>query len=198
MIELIDIQTLSIVVAALGFAVTCTYYIINLRNTEKIRRRDQVFQKLQLNMMQWWDVFFDVMYKYTDFKSVEEFRSKYGYYENPEAHKKIFYVLNHYNSLGSLLKDDLIDADLLFQLYIPWSFMTVYERFELPCIKPQGVLPNGVVYDPTSYHGIKYLYAEAKKRYPKLDYPALRTREEFVERGRMFDELFKKNPQLNM
>lgn len=148
-------------------------------------------------MIQWWDIYIDVMYKYADFNSVEDFRKKYGYSSNPEAMKEIYYVLNHYNSLGILLKDGLIDADLLFQLYVPWGFMTIYERFEYAFIRVQGMFPDGVVYDPKSYYGIKYLYAEARKRFPKLDNPAFMNTVNLVERGRMFDELFKKNPQIN-
>jgi hypothetical protein len=169
---------------------------MNLRNTETTKRRDQVFQRLQLNMVQRFDNQFDVMYNYSDFKSVEEFRSKYSRFVNPEAHTRIYYVLNHYNNLGILLKDGLIDADLLFQLYSPWSIVSVYEKYELPIIRTQGVSPNGVMYDPMAYYGIKYLYAEAKKRFPTLRWTSVSNQNEFVERGRMFDEFFKDNPQL--
>ena len=195
MVEFVEIQAVSYIVAALSFAVTCTYYIINLRNTEKIRRRDQVFQRLQLNMVQWFDNQFDVMYNYADFKSVEEFRSKYSRFVNPEAQTRIFYVINHFNSLGILLKERLIDADLLFQLYNPVTVVSIYEKYE-PVIRTQGISPNGVIYDPMSYYGYKYLYAEAKKRYPTLKWASATNQKDFVERGRMYDEFFKVNPQL--
>ncbi|MBM3291065.1 hypothetical protein FJY84_00110 [Candidatus Bathyarchaeota archaeon] len=146
-------------------------------------------------MNQWYDTFFDIMYNYSDFKSVEEFRRKYGQYVNPGVITKIFYVINQFNNLGILLKEGLIDADLLFQLYNPSTVIQIYEKYEL-IIRTQGIQANGVIYDPMSYYGYKYLYAEAKKRYPTLKWTFPTNQKDFVERGRMYDEFFKANPQL--
>jgi uncharacterized protein YoxC len=35
MVDLVVLQTVSYIIAALSFAVTCAYYIMNLRNTQK-------------------------------------------------------------------------------------------------------------------------------------------------------------------
>jgi hypothetical protein len=189
------IQMVSWLATAAGVCFAAYYYVMTLRNTERIRKRDQVFQRLQTDP-QWFDTIFDIMYNYSDFKNVEEFRSKHSRFVDPGAHTKIYYVLNQYNSLGILLKEGLIDADLLFQLHTPWTFASIYKKYELPCILTQGISPDGVIYDPLSYYGIKYLYAEVKKRYPTLTMGSAINQDEFVKRGGMFDEFFKKNPQL--
>jgi hypothetical protein len=39
------------------------------------------------------------------------------------------YIMDHYNSLGILLKDGIIEAGELFKIYAPSSVVSIYEKF---------------------------------------------------------------------
>ena len=47
MVDLALLQSLSYVAGALGVCVAAVYYVMMVRNNEKLRRRDLVFQRLQ-------------------------------------------------------------------------------------------------------------------------------------------------------
>ena len=78
MVDIALLQSVSYIAGALGVCVAALYYVMMLRSTEKIRRRDLVFQRLQVPMQQHYDAFYTVM-KMTDWKTTEEFERKYGY-----------------------------------------------------------------------------------------------------------------------
>jgi hypothetical protein len=64
---------------------------MNLRSTERVKKRDMVFQKLSVNMIQHYDVMYDVV-SMTDWETLEDFQRKYSYIANPEGFKKIVYI----------------------------------------------------------------------------------------------------------
>jgi len=109
------LQAVSAVATAIGVCIAATYYVITLRNTEKIRRRDMVFQKLNPNMIQHYQITYDVV-RMTDWDTLEEYYKKYSRWVNPEAHRKVVYLFNHYNALGILLKDKIVDSEQVFKL----------------------------------------------------------------------------------
>jgi hypothetical protein len=196
MVDLSEIQAAYYMVAATGVLVAAAYYIQNIRINEKIRRRDQVFQKLQVNMLQHNNVLYEVM-NMTDWKTLEELTLKYGRRTNPEAFAKRSYILNHYNCLGILLKDGLVDEDELFQLYPPNTTVALYSEFEL-WIKTQRMHSDGKPSFPEAYRGFEYLADVARKRYPNLlplrMWTGVQPSDDAGAWGRKWDEYFAKNP----
>jgi hypothetical protein len=71
-----------------------------VRNMENARKKDIVFQRLQ-TLMQFYETYADVLYT-IEFRSYEEFREKYA--RKPEWMSNVWYVLNHFNALGLLVK----------------------------------------------------------------------------------------------
>jgi hypothetical protein len=61
MVDLGLLQSVSYMAGALGVCMAVSYYVIMLRNTEKTRKRDQVFQKLNVNMLQYNNILYDVL-----------------------------------------------------------------------------------------------------------------------------------------
>jgi hypothetical protein len=123
-------------VATTGVLVAAAYYIQNLRTNEKIRRRDMVFQKTNVNTYQFYDIMFDVA-RMTDWDTLEEFERKYGYFTSPEVWKKFIYLMSHFNCLGILLRDGFVDANQIFQLYSAGFIMRMCKTFK-PWIDVQG------------------------------------------------------------
>ena len=161
-------------VAATGVLVAAAYYVQNLRTNEKIRRRDMVFQRLNVNTIQWYNILYDVL-KMVDWETLEEFRRKYSRWTNPEAIAKIMYIMNHYNSLGILLKDGIVGDDEVYNLYAPSSMVALYEKF-LPFLNTFGSEYMG---------GFRYLYDFTKRRYPDRVFRLTRSLEDELENDRM-------------
>ena len=171
-----EIQAAYYMVAATGVLVAAAYYIQNMRNLEKIRKRDLIFQRLQPSSRDFVKSYHHVM-RMTDWKTVKEWRQKYSHWVDPEAAADWFYTVNHYNALGMLLKDGIVPADQIFQLYSPVSIIQIYERFK-PIISIGRTTTSGETHSDM-YAPYEFLYHEAKRRYPKIDRMA-ESREEFI------------------
>ena len=171
MVDLALLQSVSYIAGALGVCVAAVYYVIMMRNIENTRKKDLINQRLQQNMT-YLDAYWTAL-NMTDWSTLEEFYAKYTPTENPEKFLKLQYVLSHYNALGNLLVEGLVEADQIFSLYLPWSIMFLWEKF-LPVMMRNRILYTGVVHNPGAYKGFEVLYEEAKRRYPKVDttYPS--------------------------
>jgi hypothetical protein len=196
-LELLNtLQSISYIAGATGVCIGAIYYIVTLRDTEKVRRRDMVFQKLQINMNQYFNILYDVL-GMTDWNNLEEWASKYGRLNNPEAFSKIMYIISHYNALGILLKDGVVKSEEVFQLYLANVVYALYCMYE-PWIMTQRINLAGEPVNPEALNGFEYLALEAKRMYPNL--VSLREWPQGPSGsggwGRAWDEFFRKNPQL--
>ncbi len=170
--------------------VAAFYYVMALRNNEKTRKNSLVYQRLQA-LHQFYDSYFAVLLM-TDWNTMEEFYQKYGPRANFNAHIKYRYVVNHLNTLGIMMKDGLVSADEIFQLYLPYGIIGIYEKFK-PILMRDRITPSGEVHNPGANKGYELLYYEAKRRYPKS--PLLASSdEERLEHTRRIQEYLAKNP----
>ena len=168
------------------------YYVTMVRNMENTRRKDLIVQRLQLPL-QYHDAYWTALRMY-DFETLEEFLTKYGNgTENYDMFIKLQMLLSHYNSLGALMKDGLADPDQIFQLYLPYSVMYIWEKF-LPVMMRNRIMPSGEVHNPDAYKGFELLYLEAKRRYPKCKIVLYGTSEGWKESQRQLSEYLKANP----
>ncbi|MBN1682735.1 hypothetical protein JW865_04190 [Candidatus Bathyarchaeota archaeon] len=195
--ELIQtLQSISYIAGALGVCIAATYYLIALRNTEKIKRRDLVFQRLNVNMIEHYRILGEVM-NIRDWNTFEEFSKRYSLVSNFEVFAKISYVINHYNCLGILMKDGIIKAEEVFQLYQPNAAYAIYTLYE-PYIISQRMNRRLEPTCPENFKGFEYLYHEIKRRYPNMtglrDWTTPST--ELSKWDTTWDEVFMKNPQL--
>jgi hypothetical protein len=183
--EVMDlIQIFSWVATATGVCFAAYYYVITLRNTEKIKRRDLVFQKLNLNLVQLMNTMYYVR-KMVDWDTLEEFSQKYSYWKNTEAFSNLMIMMNYFNLLGWMMKDKIVTAEEVFELVAAGYFKNFYEKFK-PWLDDQGGkhLPSGERSD-NYYDGIHFLYSELIRTHPNGEWRSWsRSLEEEVERRR--------------
>ena len=155
------LQTIALIVGIV-------YYITIMRNqqrtrelalkaqevAEKARQRDMIIQRSQTYGLEWMRAWGEIN-KMTDWQDVEDFMEKYA---GTESRAKWLYIVRQYTLAGLHLKEGA-DPDLLFQLYTPYSIMTLWERFE-PVFRSQKEMG---LWEP-----FEYLYNEAKKRHPNI------------------------------
>ena len=92
------IEYLPLVLTGLGLAASITYYAMILRNNNKSRQREMVYQKYQSHSLEYTRTFVEVS-GMTDWDTTEEFQKKYGRIANPDAWAKILLIERSYNAV---------------------------------------------------------------------------------------------------
>jgi len=131
---------------------------------ENARKKDIVFQRLQ-TPIHFYEAYGELLYD-LDINSFEDLRKKYR--GKPREMAKVWYVLNHFNALGLLIKEGLATAEQIFQQYLPLSVILIYQKYEGEIINSRyrhG--PTMEVHNPDAYKGFEMLYEEAWRLYPK-------------------------------
>jgi hypothetical protein len=169
------VSTLQTIALIVGIA----YYLTIMRNTqrtrelslkaqeeaEKARQRELIFQRFQGYSLEYTRAFADVR-SYTDWEDVDDWHEKYGILSNPEAWSEYAYITSTYNLAGILLKEEVADAELIFQLYPPQAVIRIWERFEPVTLDVRERTKHTSFYGP-----FEFLYNEAKKMYPHIIVP---------------------------
>jgi hypothetical protein len=123
---------------------------LGMRFFEKMTEKE--FNKL------WVDVVFQ-----QQFTSHGEWLGKYGPQVDPDAASTTFALLSLYNSVGFLLKEDLVDPELLFSYVGPITIFRAWRKLE-PLVKGWREKNN----DPTFFDAFEYLYNEMSERYSQM------------------------------
>ena len=132
------LSTLQTIALIVGIA----YYLTIMRNSqrtrelslkaqeeaEKARQRELIFQRFQGYSLEYTKAFADVT-SYTDWEDADDWHEKYGILANPEAWSEYAYITSTYNLVGILLKEEVADPELIFQLYPPQAVIRIWERF---------------------------------------------------------------------
>ena len=150
------------IVQTVGILVGIVYYITIMRNTAKARQRELIHQKLQSLNLDYTRAFWELA-TWNDWETVEEFNEKYGMPNNPEAKATFSYVMRQYSMTGTLLKENMANADLIFQLYPAQAVIGIWEEFEAVILDVRKKLNS-----PTHLDGFEFLYREAKRRHPEI------------------------------
>jgi len=145
---MVDVSTVSIVIASAGVTVAAIYYILQIRHQTRIRQTDLVtrlystFASLEFQEA-WHKIYF------TEFKDYDDFVEKIG--------GKRWPVLIFYEEVGVLLHRKLIDIGLVDDL-LGNSIRTLWEKIRYVMEEARKR------YDPRFYKYFEYLYNEMKKR----------------------------------
>ena len=159
---MVDLQMISVTLAALGLLAGTTYYILILRNAEKTRRtqlfmniynrfHDKEFQKCYLTMLH-----------HEEWKSFEEWWDKY-WPSNLEHYSGWIAWGTYLAGITMLVKHDQVDpqqVSALLGTYILWS----WERYE-PIFKEIRASSDARE-RPQLSDWLEYLYNEMKKVEP--------------------------------
>jgi hypothetical protein len=152
---MVDIQSISITLAALSFVVAASYYIMTLNYTRKTQQQQLETRQAQL-FMQLVDTYVERGYRSTalemlsdkwSWNDFDDFLRKYGPEANLEAWNKFQLQLSHWSMQGFLVRDGLLSAENIFSWWgwVPRSMWEKYEpiiveyrrRFEAP---PKGMM----------------------------------------------------------
>jgi hypothetical protein len=108
-----DIQSISITLAALSFIVAVTYYILVLRATER-NRRIQIVSQLSrdLGTVEGMKYHFELLNM--EWGDYDDFERKYGSDTNQEAASIRYSMWALYNSLGNMLRSGMVDGEDLW------------------------------------------------------------------------------------
>lgn len=149
---MIDISTLSIVIAASGVTAASIYYRLQIRSQTRVRQTD-----LLMRLYSTWDSleFQEAWHRiyWMEFKDYDEAVSKLGGKRHIAS-----YVLYFYDEVGALLREKLIDISLSDRL-LGNSVRQMWEK-----VKPVIHEARERSSDPRIYEHFEYLYNEMKKR----------------------------------
>ena len=157
---MIDITSISAVLAAVGVIVGVVLAYLEVRNLVK-GRQAELFMNLYSRyydtefVNNWATAVFQM-----DWKNYDDWHKKYGPEGNLKAYSSWHAVLNFYSGIGILVSKKLIDMDLAQDL-ISRSLFPYWERYE-PVIK--GFREQF----PRAWRWVEYLYDEMKKREQQL------------------------------
>jgi len=161
MVSFEEIQAAYDMVAATGVLAAAIYYIMNLRNAVRDRRRQTILQKLPAISREYYEWNLQIRH---DWKTLEqEWDEKYRV--NPDLESKVWYLMNIYNTVGALYVEGLMSLEEVAQLYSPGWVIGWYEMFEF-LIKRLRFNNRGEVVYPEYMASFERLYNDLKRKYP--------------------------------
>jgi hypothetical protein len=153
---MVDAQTLTTMFGGVGIGVAAIYYMLTIRNTEKQRRKDFLFQAQLARTPEYYKLFSEV-YKMHDYSTRDEWEKKYS-----EEQKNLWsYLTQHFNVIGLMYIEGIIPAGTLFKMYPTYVVIGLWELSEKSI---KGF--NEVVHE-NPWSGFEAIYREAKMRNPK-------------------------------
>ena len=117
-------------VETIGILIGVSIAVYELRNIAKTRKLEILLKYAELTTG-------EMTRKYTDmallqqFDTYEEWQEKYGPQVNPEAYSNLIAVLNMGNTFGVILKEGLIEPEILYQFWLPNANLIIWRRVEL-------------------------------------------------------------------
>lgn len=162
MVSIEEIQAAYYMVAATGVLVAAAYYVMNIRTNQRNMKTTLDTRQAQLYMTIYQDLTstetIDKFIKILNmqFKDFDEYERKYGSDNNPDFFTIRYSYVQKMNSLGWLVKQELIDATWIYELYgwnIIWTYKKIHEMIE----------ETERRYGVQSSEWFTYLYGEMKR-----------------------------------
>jgi len=166
---MIELSTIRDLVAIFGVIAGFTYYVMTVRNANRARRKDLLFQRLNT-----WDAEFYNNWLRIFGIQAPKWETELDFYdhieEHPEDYGFVSQMLITYQSIGTLLKEGIIDSDYVFNLASPNMVIWAWDRV-LPIVEAYR---NDINY-PEYFSNFEYLYDVACAKYPNIrHYPEYR------------------------
>jgi hypothetical protein len=164
---MVDIQTVSIIMASASVMAGIVYYSFQIRHQTRIRKTDLVI-RLWSRMQR--DDFIDAtsVIRNLKFRDYEEFAKQYGPFGHrtqagQEVNKALVKVCAWCDMVGTLLCRKHIDLNLVYDVFGVYFVKEVYEK-----TKPLTVAIRKEKNDPSHMIGFEYLYNELLRKEPQL------------------------------
>jgi len=154
---MIDIQTISFVVAGLSVSLAAIYYLINIRMTNRARQAS-ILSSLQsrIDTPEFWEHYIDIVYVYRHM-DYEEFSKKV--LKDKRKSAEVMSVISTFYHIGWLVKKKLLDINAV--IGFTFDVVVVYDAV-MPHLARFGE-EQGQPYRPGHYPYFTYLYDEIKK-----------------------------------
>jgi hypothetical protein len=162
MVDQMTLQTIGILLTGLTVSIAAIYYTLTLRYTRRNQELQLETRQIQTFMnfvnhtktteflKQWVDVTF-----HQEWKTHAEWMDKYGPMTNIESFANFFRVLNIYESIGALVKRDVMDPELFYDSTAPGATIMTWEKVE-PWIRHRRETYNV----PNLFRSFEHLYNE--------------------------------------
>jgi hypothetical protein len=108
----LDLQTVSIIIAALSVVIGVVMSILSLRNYAKSRRASIFLDFHKQADQEFLEDIFEVIGEWS-WSNYNEFLAKYGPTASPKNWAKFIHVGSFFDSMGKLLEDRITDAELI-------------------------------------------------------------------------------------
>jgi len=170
---MVQVESLGLILTGLGLAASIVYYANILRNAERAKHRELILSRLRMTkeFQEAWVTVNSVM----KWDTPKEFLVKYGPQVDPEKYATFIYLGGIYRNLGTILKEKIVEPDLLFSIYDPLSIRRTWEKYE-PIVKSWRLLNNY----PLIFSSFEYLYQEAVKKSPDSNVSSMEDWERYV------------------
>jgi hypothetical protein len=145
------------IIQTVSISVGIFYYLFIMRNIQKSRQRDNLFfrfQSFERTFAEAEEDFRDQDWGTT----MDDYRS-----QSPESRASFNYLQDRYNNVGIMLKEKMMDPDLLYQLFPPLQTIIFWETIE-PIILDYRERTDDTMYNAA----LEFMYNDAKKRFPNL------------------------------
>ncbi len=154
---MIDIQTISFVVAGISVSLAAIYYVINIRMTNRARQA-AILSSLQsrIDTPEFWEHYIDIVYVYRHM-NYEEFSKKV--LSNKKKSAEVMSVISTFYHIGWLVKKKLLDMHAV--IGFTFDVVVVYDAV-MPYLERFGI-EQDQPYRPGHYPYFTYLYNEIKK-----------------------------------
>ena len=162
MVSFEEIQAAYYMVAATGVLVAAAYYVMNLRNAVRERRKQMIMMKLPPMNREYYEWNLQVR---NSWKGPEKFDEIYRL--DPVLESKVWHIMNIYSVLGQLYVEGMMSLEEVAQASSPGWLISWWEMFEF-YIKRIRFTSEGEAAYPEFLTGYERLYNDLKRRYPKM------------------------------
>ncbi len=162
MVSIEEIQAAYYMVAATGVLVAAGYYIMNLRNVARERRKQMIVMKLPPMTGEYWEWNLQVR---NSWSGPEEFDKIYRL--DPVLESKVWYITNIYSILGQLYVEGMMSLEEITQAYSPGWLISWWEMFEF-YFKRIRYTSEGEAAYPEYLVGYERLVNDLRKKYPLM------------------------------
>ena len=120
MVDLALLQSVSYIAGALGVCVAAAYYVLNLRTNQRNMTMTLETRKLQFVLNTAQQLFVEEQWKNggtllnMEWSDYDDFEKKYGSDNNLDNYAKRSALFYNYNSLGYLLREQLVEAEVIY------------------------------------------------------------------------------------
>ena len=154
---MVDIQTVSIVLAACSFILASIYYMFNLKH-QRDSREATLFNSIRQSLFtqERWDTVWELFltWEYIDY---DDFMAKYGPDVDLDAYKRFHHYFSNLEAVGIYLKRGLIRPDLIDD-FMSSDIVSLWEKFESYIFEARKRRNY-----PQYYEHFEYLYHQIKK-----------------------------------